>query len=212
VPYNDARGARRRERTTTLRPNSTTDDETGSGPGGRTDRDLAAEARFRPTTVAAALFAVAIIVAACSSTPGPPGVAGGGPPTTTQATSPGKQPSALADMSAYAKCMRSHGIADFPDPAPDPGGLGGSFDFDATGDLNPANPSYQSANKACQLLLPEGGNVPTPSAKELAEEVNLAACMRAHGISDMCFAGRAGKARCRSTGELRRRPWRRCLV
>jgi hypothetical protein len=80
--------------------------------------------------------------------------------------------------------MRSHGIADFPDPAPNPGGPGGSFNFDATGDLNPANPSYQGANKACQLLLPEGGKVPTPSAKELAEEVNLAACMRAHGISD----------------------------
>jgi hypothetical protein len=78
--------------------------------------------------------------------------------------------------------MRSQGIADFPDPTPNPGGPGGSFDFSATGDLNPSNPTYQAANKACQSLLPNGGKIPPPSAKQLAEEVKLAACMRGHGV------------------------------
>jgi hypothetical protein len=87
-------------------------------------------------------------------------------------------------MMAYAKCMRNNGITDFPDPTPNPGGPGGSFSFNATGNLNPTNPTYQDANKACQALLPSGGAIPAPSAKELAEEVALAACMRAHGVAN----------------------------
>ena len=167
-----------------MRPNSPNDHETGSGLGGRTDRVLGNTARLRPTTVAAALLALVLIAAACSSTPNSPGVAGGGPPTTAKAASPGKPQSsdALAEMTAYAKCMRSHGIADFPDPTPNPGGPGGSFDFAATGDLNPSNPTYQDANGACQSPLPNRGKIPAPSARQLAEEVKLAACMRAHGV------------------------------
>jgi hypothetical protein len=148
------------------------------------DEVLGHAARLRPTTVAATLLALVLLVAACSSAPKAPGVAGSGPPATAKAASPGQPQSsdAMAEMAAYAKCMRSHGIADFPDPTPNPGGPGGSFDFNATGDLNPSNPTYQDANKACQSLLPNGGKIPPPSAKQLAEEVKLAACMRAHGV------------------------------
>jgi len=81
--------------------------------------------------------------------------------------------------------MRSHGISDFPDPTPNPGGPGGSFSWSGHGendDLDPNNPRYQAANKACQQLLPDGGQVPAPSGQLLAEEVRLAACMRDHGV------------------------------
>ena len=79
-------------------------------------------------------------------------------------------------MMAYTRCMRTHGISDFPDPTPNPGGPGGSFQFNGGpgSDLNPHNPSYEAANKACQSLLPNGGTIPAPSAAQLAAEVKLA--------------------------------------
>jgi hypothetical protein len=81
--------------------------------------------------------------------------------------------------------MRSRGILDFPDPTPNPGGAGGSFSWSGHGendDLDPNNPRYQAANKTCQPLLPDGGQLPAPSATLLAEEVKMAACMRSHGV------------------------------
>jgi hypothetical protein len=57
----------------------------------------------------------------------------------------------------YAQCMRSHGISDFPDPNSQ-----GQLQVQARpgGDLDPNNPLYQSADKACrhyQYVLPGGG-------------------------------------------------------
>jgi hypothetical protein len=52
----------------------------------------------------------------------------------------------FADMLAYAKCMREHGIPDFPDPKP---GEGISISADQGSDLDPNNPQFQAANKAC---------------------------------------------------------------
>jgi hypothetical protein len=88
-------------------------------------------------------------------------------------------------MMSYAHCMRSHGILAFPDPTPNPGGPGGSFSWSGggkDGDLEPNDPRYQAANKTCQTLLPDGGQIPTASAKQLAADVAMAACLRSHGV------------------------------
>jgi hypothetical protein len=47
----------------------------------------------------------------------------------------------------YARCMRAHGISDFPDPNSQ-----GQLKIQGTpgGDLDPNNPQFQAANKACQ--------------------------------------------------------------
>jgi len=134
-----------------------------------------------------ALVGLVVIAAACSSTPKSAGVAGEGSPNGTNATATGGPQSsgALAEMMAYSKCMRSHAISDFPDPTPNPGGPGGSLRWSGTGkngDLDPNNSRYQAANKACQGLLPDGGQVPAISPKQLAAEVRMAACMRSHGV------------------------------
>jgi hypothetical protein len=47
----------------------------------------------------------------------------------------------------FARCMRSHGIADFPDPLPDGG-------FDIPGDTN--SPQFHAAQQACQHYLGGG--------------------------------------------------------
>jgi hypothetical protein len=87
-------------------------------------------------------------------------------------------------MMAYAKCMRTHGISDFPDPISGPGGQGGGFQIAAGpgSDLDPNNPRYEAANNTCQPLLPNGGVTPAPSAAQLAKEVKLSACIRTHGF------------------------------
>ena len=141
----------------------------------------------RPTAPVLALVALVMLAAACSSTPKSAGVAGEGSPKSSNAASQGGPESsgALGEMMAYSKCMRSHGISDFPDPTPNPGGPGGSFSWSGSGkndDLDPNDPRYQAANKTCQPLLPDGGQVPAPSGQLLAEEVRLAACMRDHGV------------------------------
>jgi hypothetical protein len=55
----------------------------------------------------------------------------------------------------YARCMRAHGIADFPDPQSGGGGL--QVSASAGSDLNANSPLYKAADKACKHYLPGGG-------------------------------------------------------
>jgi hypothetical protein len=56
----------------------------------------------------------------------------------------------------YAKCMRAHGISDFPDPNAD-GSL--SLKLSPGSDLAPSNPQYQKADNACKHYELGGGTV-----------------------------------------------------
>jgi hypothetical protein len=85
-------------------------------------------------------------------------------------------------MLAFSSCLRSHGVAGFPDP-------------DSSGNL-PANakqiahdnPRYTAAQAACRDLLPNGalppGGKPTPAALQTMERdaLSFARCMRSHGV------------------------------
>ncbi len=144
--------------------------------------------RRRVVPLAAALFGVVFVAAACSSGPSSPGVAGSGSsPTTTpsaNAASSGKSdPSQAASALAFSQCMRSHGVSNFPDPNAQ-GQItvqGGSGNGVSSG-LNPNSPAFQSAQKACQHLMP------APSAAQqkqaLSHALKQSECMRAHGIKD----------------------------
>ena len=58
------------------------------------------------------------------------------------------------DLLQYARCMRSHGVIDFPDPAVR-SGLPPGFDFPPNMDLT--SPAFLAADKVCHSLLPHGG-------------------------------------------------------
>ena len=67
-----------------------------------------------------------------------------------------------ASMLAFSKCMRSHGIDDFPDPT-----NGGQLNLNGGpgNDLNSTNRAFRRARDACQGRLPPGGEkelVPGP--------------------------------------------------
>lgn len=80
---------------------------------------------------------------------------------------------------AFASCMRAHGVPSYPDPQlTNSGGVKIS-----PGTTNPNSPAFKSADAACRRLLPDAG-APAggASAREKAQEVKFADCMRAHGV------------------------------
>jgi hypothetical protein len=87
-------------------------------------------------------------------------------------------PGALAnDAEKFVACMRSHGVANFPDPLISPGHVGISI-----GPSVVNSPHFKSAQAACQHLMP---GKPTPvhfSAQQQADYLKAADCMRSHRI------------------------------
>jgi len=85
---------------------------------------------------------------------------------------------------AFAKCMRSNGLPNFPDP----NGSGG-FAFHASAEMNPSSPAFKAAQAKCRKLMPGGGppgpgSTTNPSPQTLARFLSIARCMRGHGIYD----------------------------
>jgi len=73
--------------------------------------------------------------------------------------SPAQQAAARVQALRYSRCMRTHGISDFPDPNSQ-GGI--AIQARPGGDLDPHNPRFQAANKACQHEIPgKGGSFGT---------------------------------------------------
>jgi hypothetical protein len=116
---------------------------------------------------AAAVAALAAVTAGCgSSSPHVAGVASAA--TTTQGTT-----------LAFARCMRSNGVAQFPDPTPP-----GTAEVKPTpSELGVTSSTLQTAEGACRHFLPAGGR-PTQTALQQSwnEFRSFARCMRGHGV------------------------------
>ncbi len=79
---------------------------------------------------------------------------------------------------AFADCMRSHGVAGFPDPGP-----GGGVAIPST--INPQSPSYRAALQNCAKLQPGAiGGPPNASEHARIVDVEFSKCMRRRGILD----------------------------
>jgi hypothetical protein len=104
----------------------------------------------------AAIGCVALIAASGSS--GKPG-----------GTSSSRDPALLE-----ARCMRSHGAPNFPDPSP--GGPSVIPNW-----IKPQAPAFKSAEKACARYL-GGSGQGSGSKSEKFELLHLAKCMPAHGL------------------------------
>ena len=98
------------------------------------------------------------------------------PKNGTSASATGKYAASLA----YSRCMRSHGVSNFPDPKQVGGGI--QVSGSAPG-INPQSPLFVSAQQSCRHLLPGGGR-PTRAGQQraLARMLHISQCMRAHGI------------------------------
>ncbi|MBV9466761.1 MAG: hypothetical protein JO206_13540 [Solirubrobacterales bacterium] len=81
---------------------------------------------------------------------------------------------------AYANCMRSHGVPDFPDP----NGQGYFVIHGGPGtDLAPSSPAFQTAERACGSFGSAGRQVTAAQEnQEYRQSLKAAACMRANGV------------------------------
>ena len=106
-------------------------------------------------TMVGAICAAAVVACGSSEHPAQAGATGG-------------------PLLEYARCMRAHGVPNFPDPSP-AGGLA------IPNGINTAAPAFVSAQRACGKLA-EGPHDAASSEAAKLRLVALARCMRAHGV------------------------------
>jgi hypothetical protein len=136
-----------------------------------------------PRTAAAIIAAagVSLLAAACGGSPG--NHVAQLASTATQSTS-SSTPSARSahqnDAVAFARCMRSHGVPNWPDP-----NSSGVFDKSklTSQQLGATDAKVAAAETACRGLLPNGGSGPTPAQlqQERTQALKFSQCVRAHG-------------------------------
>ena len=114
--------------------------------------------------------ALALLAAACGASPSSAG-AGGSSHLTG---------SVHSQQLSYARCVRSHGVPNFPDPT-----SSGGFSKTTLQQLAADNSQYQTATETCAHLLPASGG---PTQAQLRQGwsgmANFARCMRSHGMTN----------------------------
>ncbi len=149
--------------------------------------------RLRARTLgpfAIALVGLAVVVSACSGGSASPGVASLGSTTTTTNAASAAQNTSKAtnyvDAVAYAQCMRTHGVANMPDPTSNGSFLFNRGALNGARGIDPDSSQYQKADTLCRHLLPNGGQ-PTPAelAQAVAHALKYVACLRDHGLPNM---------------------------
>jgi hypothetical protein len=133
-------------------------------------------ARPPAARTAAAIIAtagLALLAVACSGSPSSTGSSTG---SGGSSNAGGSQTSQLL---AFAQCVRSHGVPNFPDPTD-------SNKFPGAQQLGVSSSRYKAAMNACQHLLPNGGTAPGQAQlqQERTAMLPFAQCMRSHGVPD----------------------------
>lgn len=135
--------------------------------------------RARPVRALACVAAgLALVTAACASSP-----SSSGSPSSTGTG--GASSAYVVRVLAFARCMRAHGIPNFPDPD-----SRGDLSKEALRHLGVSDSRLRALQRPCLHLLP--GGPPPLTAHEQQDYLNAAACMRSHGITnfpDPSFSG-----------------------
>ncbi len=130
--------------------------------------------RFR---IIISLLATALCLAACGSS-SPSG-------TATNVSSGQSSDASSSKTLEFASCMRSHGVANFPDPT------GGRLALQIHQTPNSTTvdgvevnaPAFQSAMQACRSYMPNAGTPsPAETAKAKSQALAMSRCMRSHGV------------------------------
>ena len=80
---------------------------------------------------------------------------------------------------AFARCLRAHGFADWPDPLP-----GGGFDKSKLRALGYAKSQVRGVMAgACKNFVPNAGPPQLSVQQKVADGLSFARCMRSHGVS-----------------------------
>ena len=121
-------------------------------------------------TIASA--AIGLVAAGCGSSPAPSGSAS-------------KQQQSPANAAyAYARCIRSHGVTNFPDPVVHTTATGGSISQALPASVG-KSPAFKQARLACASLQPGGPNGgQDQGGPGKTVMLAFARCLRAHGINN----------------------------
>jgi hypothetical protein len=126
-------------------------------------------------TVALPIALAAVAVAGCGST---------NAPTTTAAARSSGQKDGITAAYQFSACMRRHGVTDFPDPRVTQHNGGTSVAVGVpNGDAG--SPTFNSAQKACQAILPPPQSPAQQAQQDRAHGQVLLAfarCLRSHGV------------------------------
>jgi hypothetical protein len=112
--------------------------------------------------ILAAIVSIAMLTSGCG---------GGASAGSSASPSPA---STQAKLIAWAQCMRTHGVPNFPDP-----NSHGVFNGNVA---NPQSAQVQSAQRACKSLQPNIGQSGQGQAQRAAQALRFSKCMRAHGV------------------------------
>jgi hypothetical protein len=166
------------------------------------DRTEATVQGLRAAPVTLALIALGVLVTGCAGNTPTGGVASLGShaskASTTSSTAAGStggvESSPGSQAVALAACMRSHGVANFPDPQISHNGSEVSIKIAIPAGTLKGNPRFKSAQQACRNLLPAGGpgKQPAVGPAEQTKYLKAAACIRTHGVPnfpDPTFSG-----------------------
>jgi hypothetical protein len=129
-----------------------------------TRRPLRARPGLARTAAAiTATLGLALLVSACGGSPG---------------SHVAQLSSTTSQMLAFSRCMRSHGVPNFPDP-----GSSGLLPKNQLAQLAASNPQFPAAHRACEHLLPNGGQPTQVQVQQAWNEMrNFARCMRSRGL------------------------------
>jgi hypothetical protein len=100
---------------------------------------------------------------------------GGNSPTPTTSS-----PSIAAQGLAFSRCMRGHGVSNYPDPS----GPDGEVKIASDSGVNFSSPAFKAAQSACQKLAAGGPRASGSVAHIMSQFLAFSRCMRAHGITD----------------------------
>jgi hypothetical protein len=133
------------------------------------------------------LASATLIAAGCgggSSSPGVAHLAGSSGTAGSGESSPESAASTRQKLVAYSRCMRTHGVPEFPEPNGEGGLLIRSsvHNGHVTGP-NPKSAQFQAAQKSCAQLMPER-KAPSPALQAKMQEgaLKFSQCMRTHGV------------------------------
>jgi hypothetical protein len=132
---------------------------------------------MKPVPLLIAAAGLALLTAACSGPPSP--------------ADPGAPPGTAGSAVTYSRCMRSHGVPGFPDPAPN-----GAIPKTTAQVMRVSGSRFQTAQGACQHLLPnatssqqqaqqcmQAGVCPPALVQQMmTADRRFAQCMRSHGV------------------------------
>ena len=139
----------------------------------------------RPRLLACGAIAVAVLVAALLA-----GCGGAAHRSSATGVHGGSPTKVMSVALAYANCMRSHGVPDFPDPDSH-----GEFQLrpvkvedgrtSPSEDLVPSSPAFHAAERVCGPFGSAGRQVTAVQENQgFQKELQAAACMRANGVPD----------------------------